>query len=168
MHISFQETSRVKPSSTTEITALLYKDNESNPGKRHVYTFPRNVPIWSSTYLTLQYPLLCFSGETGWSPGNYLDGRACKTLSTTGKPVENVFYSRQRLLIEHAYRLLSAVAQEFAVHQYARHDDLTLSYIQRELPNLRATSKNEIANNPSDRPLGTRLPATFHGSPVNS
>ena len=129
MNISFEETSRVKPSTNTEIAAILYRDSTKIPGQRHVYTYPRNgpkdecdkprfVPIWSATYLPLQYPLLYFSGESGWSPGNWRDGRKSKTLSTTGNPVENFYYSRQRLLIEPAFHVLSAVAQEFAVDQY--------------------------------------------------
>lgn len=158
MNISFEESSRVKPTATSEIAALLYRDNTKHSGKRHVYTFPRNgphdecnkprfVPIWSPTYLPLQYPLLDFSGESGWSPGNYKDGKISKTLSTTGKHVDNFYYSRQRLLIEPAFHILSTVAQEFAVDQYARQDDLKLSYIQYELPKKRATTKNAIRNN---------------------
>lgn len=99
MNISSEESCSSKPTAPSEIAALLYRDNTKHPIKRHVYTFPRNgprdecnkprfVPIWSPTYLPLQYPLLYFSGESGWSPGNYRDGRKSKTLSTSGRPVE--------------------------------------------------------------------------------
>ena len=116
-------------------------------GPRDECNKPRFIPIWSPTYLPLQYPLLYFSGESGWSPGNYRDGRKSKNLSTSGKPVDNFYYSRQRLLIEPAFHVLSSVAQEFAVDQYARHDDMQLSYIQYELPKKRATTKNAIRSN---------------------
>ena len=138
-------------------------------GPRDEYNKPRSIPIWSPTYLPLRYPLLYFSGESGWSPGNYRDGRKSKNLSTSGKPVDNFYYSRQRLLIEPAFHVLCSVAQEFAVDQYARHDDLQLSYIQYELPKKRATTKNVIRSNQANNDkVGTRLPASFHGSVVNS
>ena len=145
MNISFEASSPMKPTAPSEIAALLYRDNTKHPGRRHVYIFPRNgprdecnkprfIPIWSPTDLPLQYPLLYFPGESGWSPGSYRDGRKSKTLSTSGKPVDNSYYSRQRLLIEPAFHVRFSVAQEFAVDQYARHDDLQLSYIQYKLP----------------------------------
>ncbi|CAM9593321.1 unnamed protein product, partial [Ectocarpus fasciculatus] len=63
-----------------EIAALIFKDDPQFRSKRFVYTFPRTgpgeicnrprfVPIWSPTYSSLQYPLLLFHGEPGWSPG---------------------------------------------------------------------------------------------------
>ncbi|CAN0073975.1 unnamed protein product, partial [Ectocarpus sp. 13 AM-2016] len=77
-------------------------------------------------------------------------------------------YSRQRLLIEPAFHVLSTVTQEFAVDQNARQDDLTLSYIQHELPEKRSTTKKAIRDNPSNAPVGKRLPASFHGSTINT
>ncbi|CAN0457053.1 unnamed protein product, partial [Laminaria digitata] len=148
MSISFEETSRVQPAARTEIAALLYEDNSTAPAKRHVYTFPRNgpysecdkprfVPIYCSSYLPLQYPMLYFSDESEWSPGDFMDGRKSRTLSTTGKPVKNFYYSRQRLLIEPVFHLLSSVAHEWACDQYVRTDELKLSYIEKQLPNKR-------------------------------
>ena len=62
MNISFEASSPMKPTAPSEIAALLYRDNTKHPGRRHVYTFPRNgprdecnkprfIPIWSPTYL---------------------------------------------------------------------------------------------------------------------
>ena len=175
MSISFQETSRVQPTARTEIAALLYKDNYHSPSRRHVYTFPRNgpadecekprfVPIYSSTYLPLQYPLLYFGGESGWSPGDFCNGRQGRTISTTGKPVGALYYARQRLLIEPVFHVLSSVAQEWACDQYVRTDELKLSYIERQLPKKRRTTKNAIHNASPEQTVGKRLPASFHGS----
>ncbi|CAM9861792.1 unnamed protein product, partial [Laminaria digitata] len=129
----------------TENAALLYIDNSTAPAKRHVHTFPRNgpdsefdkprfVPIYCSSYLPLRYPMLYFSGESGWSPGDFMDGRKHRTLSTTGKPVKKLYYCRQRLLIEPVFHLLFSVAQEWACDQYVRTDELKLSYIEKQLP----------------------------------
>lgn len=178
MCISFQQSSRVQPTARTEIAALLYKDNSDTPGKRHVYTYPRNgppeecdkprfVPIYTSSYLPLQYPLLYFSGESGWSPGDFKEARRDRTLSTRGNIVNAPFYGRQRLLIEPVFHTLSTVAQEWACDQYARTDDLKLSYIERQLPKKRLTTKNAIHAAPPDKKVGKRLPASFHGSHVN-
>ncbi|CAN0261620.1 unnamed protein product, partial [Ectocarpus sp. 12 AP-2014] len=134
MSISFEQSSRVLPTARTEIAALLYKDNYRTRGTRHVYTFPRNgppeecdkprfVPIYASSYLPLQYPLLYFAGDSGWSPGDYKNNRLDRTLSTTGKPVNANFYARQRLLIEPVFHTLSSVAQEWACDQYVRTDE---------------------------------------------
>ena len=35
--------------------------------------------------------MLYFSGEAGWSLGNFIDGRKDRTVSTTGKPVDNLY-----------------------------------------------------------------------------
>ena len=175
MSISFQDSSRVHPTARTEIAALLYKDNHHSPSRRHVYTFPRNgpaeecekprfVPIYSSTYLPLQYPLLYFGGESGWSPGDFRNQREDRTISTTGKPVSALYYARQRLLIEPVFHVLSSVAQEWACDQYVRTDELKLSYIERQLPKKRRTTKNAIHNASSEQIVGKRLPASFHGS----
>ncbi|CAN0526983.1 unnamed protein product, partial [Scytosiphon promiscuus] len=151
------------PTARTETSALLYKDNTTAPSTRHVYTFPRKgpasecdnprfVPIYSSSYLPLQYPMLYFSGEAGWSPGNFMDGR---------QPVNNLYYYRQRLLVEPLFQLLSSVAQEWACDQYVRSDALKLSYIDRQLPKRRLTTKNAIHNAPPGKPVAKRLPASF-------
>ena len=178
MSISFQQSSRVTPTARTEIAALLYKDNSDEPGKRHVYTYPRNgpakecdkprfVPIYTSSYLPLQYPLLYFSGDSGCSPGDILENRQDRTLSTTGNVVDACFYARQRLMIEPVFHRLSTVAQEWACDQYARTDDLKLSYIEKQLPKKRLTTKNAIHNAPPQQKVGKRLPASFHGSHIN-
>lgn len=111
--------------------------------------------------------MLYFSGEAGWSPGNFMDGRKDRTLSTTGQPVNNLYYCRQRLLVEPVFQLLSSVAQEGACDQYVRYDELKLSYIERQLPKRRLTTKNAIHNAPPDKPVGKRFPVSFHGSHVN-
>ena len=96
--MSFGETARVTPTARTELVALLYKYDERTPAERRVYTFPRSgstdegqrprfVPIWSVLYESLQFPLLFYFGEPGWSPGWHGDNRKSRTLS----PLENLF-----------------------------------------------------------------------------
>ena len=101
-----RKTARVTPTARTEIAALLYKDDDRTPAQRHVYTFPRSgptdgcekprfVPIWSVLYESLQFPLLFYSGEPGWSPG-WHGGGAQDGMATTGNaahslPLENQF-----------------------------------------------------------------------------
>lgn len=106
MNIFFEGTSRVQPTARTEIAALLYKDDSRAPGTRHVYVFPRNGPvfecdkpryvsIYSSTLEPLQYHLLYFHGEPGWSPRNYQLGRTNRSLSKTyycGKKFSDYFW----------------------------------------------------------------------------
>ena len=70
-------------------------------------------------------------------------------------------------MIEPVFHLLSTVAQEWACDQYARTDDLKLSYIERQLPKKRLTTKNAINNAPPEKRVGKRLPASFHGSHIN-
>ena len=69
------------PTSGKEIAALIFKDDPETRSRRFVYTFPRCGPngtctrprfvfIWSPMYSSLQYPLLLFHGEPGWSSGS--------------------------------------------------------------------------------------------------
>lgn len=63
--------------------------------------------------------------------------------------------------------MLSSVAQEWACDQYVRNDELKLSYIEKQLPRQRLTTKNAIQNARPEQAVGKRLPSSFHGSHVN-
>ena len=91
-----------------------------------------------------------------------------RTLSTTGKPVNNFYFCRQHSLTEPVFRLLFFIAQERARDQYVRADELKWSYIEKKLPEQRLATKNAIHNAPPQRTVAQRLPASFHGSHVNS
>ena len=67
--------------SAPEIAVLFYTSNVENPGPRTVVTYieyprnspddkPRFLPLWSSAYETLQFPMLMLHGEAGWSKGH--------------------------------------------------------------------------------------------------
>ena len=66
-----------------------------------------------------------------------------------------------------SYLPLQYVAQESAFDQYVRTDELQLSYIEKQLPKKRLTSKNSIHNAPPKQTVGKRLSASFHGSHTN-
>lgn len=105
--------------STSEIAACIFQENGTSKLFRKVYTFPRNsdsgrprfVPIFSSTYEPLGYPLLFFAGDAGWSKGTWIpgEGNVGITLGPTGKKVPLGHYVRQRLLSEPVFSLLSRV-----------------------------------------------------------
>jgi len=164
-----------------EIAALIFKDDPATRSRRFVYTFPRCgpeeactrprfVPTWSPMYSSLQYPLLLFHGEPGWSPGWSTEDppKKSQTLSiTTGKPVKIWTLVRQRLLAEKVFHILSVVAQEYACDAYSRQEENVLSFIGSGNCQKRITNYNAIRRAPGESPTGKRLPASFHASPAN-
>ena len=169
------------PTSGKEIAALIFKDDPATRSRRFVYTFPRCgpeeactrprfVPTWSPMYSSLQYPLLLFHGEPGWSPGWSTEDppKKSQTLSiTTGKPVKIWTLVRQRLLSEKVFHILSVVAQEYACDAYSRQEENVLSFIGSGNCQKRITNYNAIRRAPGESPTGKRLPASFHASPAN-
>ena len=90
-----------------EIAALIFKDGPETRAQRFVYTFPRAgpdslchrprfVPLWSPAYESLQYSLLFFNGESGWSPGSYkeIPFKNSRTLSITNDKLIKIFFTR--------------------------------------------------------------------------
>ncbi|CAM9337287.1 unnamed protein product, partial [Scytosiphon promiscuus] len=169
------------PSATgKEIAALIFKDDPDTRSKRFVYTFPRTgphsvcqrprfIPLWTPMYTSLQYPLLLFHGEPGWSPGYYLEDppKKSKSLSTEGHHVKIWTFVRQRLLCERVFHTLSVVAQEYACDAYSRQEDNTLDYMSSARCQKRITSYNAITGARSGDQTGKRLPTSFHASPAN-
>lgn len=169
------------PPTGKEIAALIFKDDPDTRAKRYVYTFPRSgptdvcdrprfVPLWTPMYESLQYPLLFFHGEPGWSPGYYKEcpSKKSQTLSiTTDKPVKIWVYARQRILCESVFHKLSVVAQEWACDAYSRQEDNILDFIGSTRCQRRITSFNAIHKAVRNSPTGKRLPTSFHGSPAN-
>ncbi|CAN0536044.1 unnamed protein product [Laminaria digitata] len=127
------------PPTGKEIAALIFKDDPETRAKRFVYTFPRSgpsdicdrprfVPLWTM-YESLQYPLLFFHGEPGWSLGSYQECPSKKSQTrstTTDKPVKIWAHARPRLLCETVFRTLSIVAQKWACDAYSRQEDNVL------------------------------------------
>lgn len=114
---------------TSEIAACILQEDSTQLFRR-VYTFPRNsdsgrprfVPISSATYEPLGYPLLYFSGTTGWSKGTWIPGEGLVgvTVGPSGKkaPLLIAYYVRQRLLSEPVFPGLSRVTQEYLCDMY--------------------------------------------------
>ena len=128
---------------------------------------PRFVPLWTPMYEILQYPLLLFHGEPGWSSGSYqeIPSKKSQTLSiTTDKPVKIWMYARQRLLCENAFHTLSVVAQEWACDAYSRQEENVLDFIGSNRCQKRITSYNAVHNAIRNASIGKRLPISFHGS----
>ena len=169
------------PPSGKEIAALIFKDDAQSRSKRFVYTFPRTgpgeicdrprfVPIWSPTYSSLQYPLLLFHGEPGWSPGYYKEDPPydSRTLSTTcDKPIKIWTFVRQRILCEKVFHILSVLAQEYACDAYSRQEDSTLDYIGSNKCQKRITQYKALRSAVGTTPTGKKLPTAFHASPAN-
>lgn len=169
------------PPSGKEIAALIFKDDPESRSKRFVYTFPRTapgetctrprfVPIWSPTYASLQYPLLLYHGEPGWSPGYYRENPPydSRTLSTTSdKPIKIWTFVRQRILCEKVFRILSVLAQEYACDAYSRQEDNTLDFISSNKCQKRITQYTALRNATGTTPTGKRLPVSFHASAAN-
>ncbi len=146
-YIEFADVSRVNDGpevgeqiSAPEIAALVYTSGQQNSGTRAVVTYPVNspddkprlLPLWSSTYETLQFPLLFFHGESGWSKGNAKETPpySSKTMNRTGTShVPFPFYCRQRILSEPLFKTNSRVAQEWACDSLSRLEEDKLSFI---------------------------------------
>ena len=92
---------------------------------------PRFIPLWSPRYETLQYPLLFFRGESGWTAGDAYNHHVGLTLScTTGVPVPFSFYCRQRFLAEPQFHRLGRLTQEFTLDALSRWDKFELQYFE--------------------------------------
>ncbi|CAN0190580.1 unnamed protein product [Ectocarpus fasciculatus] len=125
--------------------------------------------MWSPMYSSLQYPLLLFNGDPGWSPGWYKENppKHSQTLSTSGKPVKIWTFVRQRLLCESVFHTLSVVAQEYACDAYSRQEDNVLDYVSSQRCQRRIINYRAVQTAPGTAPTGKKLPAHFHASPAN-
>ena len=163
------------PPTGKEITALIFEDDPKTRAQRFVYTFsragpdnlcrrPRFVPLWNPAYELLQYSLLFFNGEPGWSPGSSKEIllKKSRTLQvTSNKHVEIFFYARQRLLCEKVFKLLSVATQEWACDIYSRQEENKLSFIGSSPCQKRTTTYSALNSAVSNAPTGKRLPASF-------
>ncbi|CAN0473393.1 unnamed protein product, partial [Laminaria digitata] len=86
-------------------------------------------------YESLQYPLLFFHGEPGWSP-----------------EISNA-HARQRLLCETVFRTLSIVAQEWACDAYSRQEDNVLDFIAPNRCQRRITLPTSFHASPANRKI---------------
>ena len=119
----------------------MYTSGQQDNGSRAVVTYPKNspdskprlLPLWSSTYETLQFPLLFLHGEAGWSKGNYKENppRKSRTMNRTNThPVTFPFYCRQRMLSEPIFWTNSRIAQEWTCDSLSRMEEETLSFVE--------------------------------------
>ena len=183
-YIEFAEVSRVNDGpilgeniTAPEIAALVYTSGQQNNGSRAVVTYPKNspdskprlLPLWSSTYETLQFPLLFLHGEAGWSKGNYKENppRKSRTMNRTNThPVTFPFYCRQRMLSEPIFWTNSRIAQEWTCDSLSRMEEETLSFVENSALQQRLASDRSIRDSsPSEHP-GKLLPASHPGSPA--
>ena len=68
------------------MSLLNNTDNLTCVGIRVVLPLP---VLHVRSCLPLQYPSLYLSGDAGWSPAHFMDGRKHRISSTTGMPVKN-------------------------------------------------------------------------------
>ncbi|CAN0517936.1 unnamed protein product [Laminaria digitata] len=116
-------------------------------------------------YESLQYLLLFFHGEPGWSPGSYQECPSKKSQTrsiTTDKPVKIWAHARQRLLCETVFRTLSIVAQGWACDAYSRQEDNVLDFIASNRCQRRITSFNAFNKAVRNAPTGKRLLRSMH------
>ena len=119
------------PTSGKEIAALIFKDGPETRSRRFVYTFPRCrpnetctrprfVPLWSPMYSSLQYPLLLFRGEPGWSSGSTKEDRSPRKQSAISRSCR---CPNPVVIAEHA-QLVDQIVQVCAARnrQLQRHD----------------------------------------------
>lgn len=182
-YIEFAEVSRATEGpvvgdavAAPEIAALVYTSGHGNDGPRAVVTYPRNspdskprfLPIWSSVYETLQFPLLHLYGEPGWSKGHKDEDPPYKSQTMNRDNTEHVkfpYYCRQRLLSEPIFKLNSRLAQEWACDSLSRMEESRLTYVQRDDVQRRLASDRSIRDSSSSEQPGKLLPASHPGSP---
>lgn len=163
---------------TSEIAACIFQEDQTSQLFRHLYTFPRNsdpgrprfVPIWSSTYEPLGYPLLFFSGEAGWSKGTWIPGQGVvhATTGPTGKKGPLQYYVRQRLLSEPVFHRLSRVVKEWQRDMYSSHEEQSLHYISSAAGKKRVTTYRVLSESAQESQVGKMLPKSFHGHPAKT
>ena len=183
-YIEFAEVSRVNDGpvvgenvTAPEIAALLYTSGQQNNGPRAMITYPKNnpdskprfLPLWSSAYETLQFPLLFLPGEAGWSKGNHNEDPPFKSKTmnrANSHPVTFLFYCRQKILSEPFFQINSRIAQEWACDSLSKLEEERLSFVQTSrLQQRLATDRSIFDSSPSQHP-GKLLPATHPGSPA--
>ena len=92
---------------------------------------PRFIPLWSPCYETLQYPLVFFREQSGWTSGDPYNHHVGRTLScTTGVPVPFSFYCHRRFLAEPQFHRLGRLTQEFTLDALSRWDKFELQYFE--------------------------------------
>ena len=182
--IEFSEVSRVNDGpvlgenpSANEIAALVFTSGNQNDAPRAVITYPRNspdnkprfLPLWSSAYETLQFPLLFLHGEAGWSKGNYKENPPFKSKTMNRSNTEAVtfpFYCRQRILSEPIFKINCRIAQEWVCDSLSRMEEERLNFVENSDMQHRLASNRSIQDaQPHEQP-GKLLPASHPGSPA--
>lgn len=136
--------------SAPEIAALVYTSGEQNDGPRTVVTYPKSspdnvprfLPIWSSTYETLQFPLLFLHGEAGWSKGHPKETPPFKSKTMNRNNTHHVpfpFYCRQRMLSEPIFHRNSRIAQEWVCDSLSRMEEERLSFCRVWSPSTKTS-----------------------------
>ncbi|CAM9746325.1 unnamed protein product [Phaeothamnion confervicola] len=190
-HIVFEPTSRATHGSiageapkteVAEVAALLFQNTDT--ARRSIYIYPQNfptsepsdrprfLPIESSSYEPLQYPLLFYHGEIGW--GKRVGQREDNNTPAYHESLPIGFYARQRLMNDESFYLLPRVAQEWACDMQSRQEDMVLGYLrsqkmQQRIASYRTIRTFDAANdNDGDGPMkiGKRLPFSHPGHPA--
>lgn len=160
-----------------EIAALVYSSGQQSEASRTVVTYPKHspdnkprfLPLWSSSYETLQFPLLFLHGEAGWSKGHYSEDPPFKSKTMNKQNTHAVtfpFYCRQIILSEPIFKLNSRIAQEWVCDSLSRMEEERLNFVENGPLQRRLASDRSIRDSvPSEQP-GKLLPASHPGSPA--
>ena len=129
--------------------------------------WPRFIPLWSPCYETLQYPLLFFRGESGWTSSDPYNHHVGRTQScTTGVPVPFPLYCRRRFLAEPQVHRLGRLSQEFALGALSRREEFEMQYSESPASRKRV-ARYQDRTPASARRVATLLPTSYRGHPIN-
>ena len=127
---------------------------------------PRFIPLWSPCYETLQYPLVFFREQSGWTSGDPYNHHVGRTLScTTGVPVPFSFYCRRRFLAEPQFHQQGRLRQEFALGALSRWEEFELQCFESHALQRRIARYHDIMSASAGR-VGKLLPMSFRGHPM--